>query len=517
MRRQDIQMLSAARQGDVAARCEVGRRYLRGSHGFPQHPQLGIEYLTHASVKDLPKAARLIAESLPLDELLLLQQGESIRKAALAGSVVSCVKLGAWLCTTSDQQSEGIRWLERAAAAGHRGASAAVAAMKTQGEEHDALLGVLRALSNDGNLNGPAVALIAASEALQHRDLPRLSRCLAASMELATTVSSDTASLVVAAVRLAEETNDQVRHLSPARVEASLALRCARADPAAAYVLGRALCGIACGGVAPAQLVGGTNLRKGVALLLRAGDGGFDDAWLHLYRLHADHRSSVANQQIARYFLEKAAAHGKAEAQRKLGALILRESSSLDASEQAISWLHKAASQGDPNAKQLLNTLVLPVAGRDDDAAAVVDEVQRDDPWLAARLRLSRDFGLTKLEGLTVNPAEGLRAWGLVVAKNPFIVQSRLAAPRAVPALSTKILGELQRVASFFEHHRQDSTAVEGDLRRRSLRLRRAFDHHHLDEAMFFATATSSSLDSLRQGPKWAYRAKLLLRLALVA
>lgn len=55
------------------------------------------------------------------------------------------------------------------------------------------------------------------------------------------------------------------------------------------------------------------------------------------------------------------------------------------------------------------------------------------------------------------------------------------------------------------------------DLRRRSLRLRRASERHHLDETMFFSSATSTTLDSLRHGPKWAFRAKDSLRAALAA
>ena len=53
MRRQDIQLLAAARQGDVAARCEVGRRYLLGE----QLSALDIYWATMAAiVAPLPEA-----------------------------------------------------------------------------------------------------------------------------------------------------------------------------------------------------------------------------------------------------------------------------------------------------------------------------------------------------------------------------------------------------------------------------------------------------------------------------
>ncbi|MDP3826528.1 MAG: hypothetical protein Q8Q74_08255, partial [Polaromonas sp.] len=89
MRRQDIQLRALARNGDIGARLEVGRRYLLGIEGFSQHSSTGIDYLTHPSVCDLPGARILIAECLPLDELLLLGQQESLRKAALSGSALA--------------------------------------------------------------------------------------------------------------------------------------------------------------------------------------------------------------------------------------------------------------------------------------------------------------------------------------------------------------------------------------------------------------------------------------------
>ncbi len=516
MRRQGIQLLAAARQGDVASRYTVGRGYLQGIDGFPRHVRTGIEYLSHASVKGLPAAACLIADSLSLEELLSLQQEQALRDAAHAGSAVAQAKLGAWCCARELSQSQGLRWLERAATAGHRGAKAALAISARHGDG-DALSHVLRALSCTDELNGRSVAVIAARHALAARDLPCLLNCLRAAIALMPSLDDETSELVAQAVLLAEQTNSPSVGIDAKLVEHCLEMRSGGTNQDAAYLLGRALCGIACGSLDPAQIAEGSNVRKGTALLLRAADGGHHDAWLHLYRLHADHRSSVSNPQMARYFLEKAAANGTAEAQRKLGALLLRESDSLSHSEEAIHWLHRAARQGDQLAKQLLESLVLPLPGSDDDAWSVIEEVRLTEPSLAIRLQLSRRFGLTKLEALCVDPCRGLRPWGLVVGPNPFISQARLAAARAIPALCDDALTDLRRGAAFFDQDRQGESTGEGDLRRRSLRLRRASERHHLDETMFFSTATSTTLDSLRHGPKWAFRAKESLRLALSA
>lgn len=516
MRLKDIQLVAAARQGDVSARCELGRRYLLGSDGFSRHIPTGLDYLGHPSVRQLPQAARIIAESMPVEELLFLRQEEVLRRAAAAGSVGAQVKLGAWLATRTSSRDDGIRWLEAAAGAGHRGVRRALDALaRAHGDEKPVEL--LLALSRQGDVNMHALSLIAAREAAAEKDLSRLVQSLRIAVALTPALSEEIADLVVTAVRLAEATGQQLRALSSAYVEASLEMRCGHGDYSAAYELGRALCGIPCGSIAPASLTREANMRKGAGLLLRAAYGGCDEAWLHLHRLHANHRSTVANPQMARFFLEQAAAHGKVEAQRKLGASMLRESGSLAESEQAINWLYQAAVQGDSHAKQLLGSLVLPVTGRDEEAGSAIEEVRRSNPWLAVRLQLSRHFGLTRHEALTVEPAAGIRPWGLVVGKNPFIAQSRLSAPRAIPALSEAALDDLRRAAVFFELARNDPCALEGDWRRRCFAQRRAFERHRLAPSMFFAEASSITLDSLRRGPKWAFRAKHALQAALGA
>ncbi|MEO8057544.1 MAG: hypothetical protein ABI671_04400 [Burkholderiales bacterium] len=516
MRRQDIQLLALARQGDAAARVEAGRRYLLGSDGFQQHTATGLEYLAHPNVKDTPQAARIVAESLPLEEIVLLQQEAALAQAAAAGSAPAQIKLGAWLFIRHGNREEGTRWLAAASAAGaENGAAAGVALRMTNAQ--DELPALLRALAAAGHLDGPLVAMLSARQALAAGELVHVSTALRTALALTPALTGEIAELIAAAVRLAEQHAQRLTGLAPSAIEAALDMRVSRGDRDAAYALGRALCGLPCGVLAPADLASGPNMRKGVALLLRAADAGCDQAWLHLYRMHGDHNLSVANPQMARFCLEKAALAGQTEAQRKLGALMLRAADSLADSEQAIEWLHKAADANDAHARRLLKSLVLPLDGSDAEAASAIELVGRDDPWLAVRLQLARQFGLTKLEALCVDPAEGLRPWGLVVGKNPFITQIRLSAARAIPAMTNAATEAARRAASFFGQASRDALAFEGDLRRRSLRQRRAFERHGLDEAMFFANATAMTLEALRLGPKWAFRAKEPLQLALAA
>ena len=122
MRRQDIQLLASARQGDIEARYEVGRRYLLGVEGFPLHTDTGLGYLTHTSLGPSERAARTIADALPLHELVRRNLLPALVKTARAGSTAAQLKLGAWRALTSADPAEPMRWLDAAAAAGDAGA-----------------------------------------------------------------------------------------------------------------------------------------------------------------------------------------------------------------------------------------------------------------------------------------------------------------------------------------------------------------------------------------------------------
>ena len=115
MRRQDIQLLASARQGDIEARYEVGRRYLLGVEGFPLHTDTGLGYLTHTSLGPSERAARTIADALPLHELVRRNLLPALVKTARAGSTAAQLKLGAWRALTSADPAEPMRWLDAAA------------------------------------------------------------------------------------------------------------------------------------------------------------------------------------------------------------------------------------------------------------------------------------------------------------------------------------------------------------------------------------------------------------------
>lgn len=510
-----MQLLASARQGDLEARYEVGRRYLLGVEGFPQHTDTGLAYLKDTSLELSERAARTIAEALPLHELVRRNLLPALVRTARAGSTVAQLKIGAWRALTSADPAEPTRWLDAAAAAGDARARAAAHALRSNPcNAVAAILGTLKTAPGIDLARLVPQALDAAIRSDEHTKIARVLSGTLTAHSLVTPELADAACMALARL----ENDTEPRLTCESSVLESLLEDCIRRGNATAgLLLGRAMSGVDTQGLPASLLTTGQNLRRGAALLLRAADAGLTAAWMVLYRIHADNRSSVSNPQMARFFLEKAALAGELCAQRRLGALILRSATTVDESERGIHWLHQAAHRQDALAAELLGSLVLPVAGSDVEADAAIDAVRRKDPWLACRLRTARDFGLTKLEAMSVDIVAGLRPWGLVVGPNPSIAQAKLAAPRAIPALRPQAFENLRRSVVFLEHSRQDGSPIEGDRRKRTHRLRYCLERSGIDESLFFAKVRSTVLNSLRQGPKWAFHAQQPLRMALAA
>jgi TPR repeat protein len=515
MRRQDIQLLATARSGDPAARCELGRRYLLGERGFFRHPTIGLEYLSHPTVAGSERASVVIAEALPLHDIVRFEQHRPLLIAAKAGSATAQVKLGLWNFLTCRDGEESRVWLERAARSGHLVADAALRLM-AQCPAHPPS-SFLVTLGGASGIDYECLMPWALRRAASGDDQQLLERTLRCALEVVPQANDDLADAVCEALECAARWPGFGLPPSREMLEGLLKNAVVRENPAAALILGRAFCGLDQGPLRHSSIVASQNMRKGAALLLRAADAGKEQAWMLLYRVHSDNHASVANPLMARFFLEKAAAGGNVLAQRRLGALILKSAASSRESERGIQWLHVAAEGRDPWAAELLASLVLPVSGTQEEAAAALDAVRQEDPWLACRLRTARDFGLTRQEALGVDLVAGMRPWGLLVGPLSSAGPGRPCGARAIPALTGNALLNLRRSAAFLEHARREGAIVEGDPRKRSMRLRQLLERCGVDEALFFARAKSTKLNALRRGTKWAFHARRPLSLALSA
>src|SRR3990167_9509487 len=102
-----------------------------------------------------------------------------------------------------------------------------------------------------------------------------------------------------------------------------------------------------------------------------------------------------------------------------------------------------------------------------------------------------------------------------VIGINPHIRKQRLAAARAVPALNPAAMTALRTAAGLFGRDDRRVAQGPGDLQRRARSMQRLFERTGAQESSFFAQASANTLETLRQGPKWAWRVRSELRLAL--
>ncbi|GHC92906.1 hypothetical protein GCM10007320_43440 [Pseudorhodoferax aquiterrae] len=504
MRRQDIQLRLLAKQGDADARLKLGEAYLQGTSGFVRNVPVALSYLQAALAQAPKEAACTIANGLELQEILEFDQLQVLKTAA-EHEDASRLKLAAWRLVCGDL-AEAKSLLSRCADS-IRSAHAALTE-STVGS-------VLAFIQEVQPMDVPEVIRRTAAAALGENQLDVAVRMLRLLPEPYDALPVPVTQLIVEVIRHAEQNAKPLGSLPISLVECALDRCASSGDVYASHALGRALAGVRCGELPAERLVSSPQLRKAAAYLLRAADGGISEAWLHLYRICADYRGSVANPMMARFCLEKAVQHGIAEAQRRLGALELREATEIESMEKAVSLLFRASRKGDHIARVMLQSLVLPVQKDEAQAQAAIREIERSLPLLAMRLRLARVFGLTKLEAMSVNPASGRRPWGLVVGKNPFVLKMRLAEPRAVPATSEAALECLERAAAMFGRDGAEGTVSEAPLRARTLQQRRIFERLDLSEDLFFASATSQQRDSLRIGTKWAQKQRQTLQMAL--
>ena len=500
MRREDIRLRRAARDGDTQAILEMAQRYLTGS-GMPRHIAMGLQYLLPQRAS--AEAALLVCRCLTLDELI---EHEQIDLLSMYGGVDAQlrVKLGVWQ-VLAGRVEEGLLALGECLPDAAHFRKLWEASPPWQGP-----VAVLQHLSTLGMVDGRAVALAAAKHAGLDADLERFSLVLRIAIDLQTT-DSLTRESIYKAVTLSMVQGCAVRHIDAQHIHLALEFAAGGSDPQAWLILGLALCGLPCGANPAAVLVTRENLRKGTALLMRAADAGYTEAWLHLHKLSSNPRCSVANPEMARFCLEKAAAAGHAEAQRRLGALILSRSKTVVEMEHAVGWLHLAAKQRDAYAWELLRSLVLTVEGDPREAEAALSDIEKSDPWLSARIRLAREFGLTKQEAIALDPIAAERPWGLVTTAVPYLSHSKLSAPRVVPAISPAAMSALRHAVALFSR----ASYHELDSEQRSNSQRRRLAHLGLDETLFFPMADSAERDRVRVGTRWAHHAKTLLLGAL--
>ena len=513
MRRQDVQLLTLAKQGDRDALCELGQRYLLGTDGFSQYIDLGLKYLSHPSLADSELSARIIADALPLSELVRRSLVVVLASAANGGAASARLKLGFWRALTHREVDSVHRLWGQASADGCQHAAAAMNALS--GGKEDSMKVAMSTLASLPEIDASGTMTQALSSAVKSGDLDIAARVMEYAVSMEVEQTPELCDAVCIALVATQNQRMTLPQMDSGRLQSMLEDCVKRGNSSAALVLGRALCGIDSVFAWSASLTPKRNVRGGTALLFRAADAGIKEAWLLLYRVHAYGQGSVANPQAARFFLEKAASSGDPCAQRQLGASILKSALDIEAFEAGMHWMTLAANQGDAIARNLLGTFVLPIRGERKRAFEAIDIIARLDPGVAHRLRIARDFGLTRTEAICVDIASGSRPWGFVVSKDAADERLRSRFSRAIPALESRFLDHLREAAEFFGHTGESGSVTRGERRLREHRLKYVLELCDLDESLFFAQVPTATIATLRQGASWAHSVKKTLRTAL--
>lgn len=487
---------------------KLGGFYLKGVLDFPRNIKLALEYLSVPALRYKSEVAVLICSHLGILEILKYAQLDNLRRAAASDNGAR-IKLITLLIIRKNMEELAF-WV---------GKNDAILCRETrkilsEGDRADMAQALLR-ISQKHNI--PALEIIAAeaSSALSEGYYCRAEEALSLVAPDALAIPGAIYEAIAKIATVAEESGKKLEKIPAALIESSLEHSAATSDKNSCYLLGRMLAGLKTEFIGASHAFPSINLRKATALLLKAADRGRSEAWMDLFYLCSDYRSSVGNPSMARFFLEKASFSGIAEAKRRLGALTLKEAKSIEHMEAGLSLLYESSITGDSLANGIIKTLVLDVDGGDDEADCGIHEVQQIAPLLATRLRLARHFGLTKLEALSINPTTAIRPWGLVVERNPHIRKGKLSEPRAVPAASRKAIETIRNAAMEFAPHGEIADVLEGSLRARALKQRRVFQKVNLQENLFFSQANSYQRDALRIGTRWAQQQKKFLDQAL--
>ncbi|WP_313570126.1 hypothetical protein [Comamonas terrigena] len=504
MKRENIRLRSLARSGDIDARMKLGGFYLEGTMDFPRNIKIALEYLSTPALKYKNETAKLICEHLDILEIIEHHQIENLRIAAVTDKL-SRIKL-ITLLIVRGEHDELIYWTEK---------KDLVFCVNIKKHLSNIYPGdyrqVLAYISTTYDIPTLSVVAAEAKSALVDGYYRRAEDIISLASSNTTSIPSSIYEIVTKIVTIAEENRQSIGKIPISLIEDSLEYSASANNKNSCYLLGRILAGLKTECIDSSNLSISLNLRKSIALLLKAADSGRSEAWLDLFYLCSDYRSSVGNPSMARFCLEKASFFGIAEAKRRLGVITLKDARSIEQMEMGLSLLYESSINGDSIAASIIKTLVFDVQGTENEADSGIAEVQQVSPLLATRLRIARYFGLTKLEALSINPATAIRPWGLVVDRNPYIKKGSLAEPRAVPAASRKAIECIRNAAMEFAPNGEIAELLEGSLRARSLKQRRLFQKINLQEHLFFSQANSSQRYSIRIGTRWAQNQKNFL------
>jgi TPR repeat protein len=494
MRREDIQLRERARRGDPGASLAFAQR-LFDERGAPaRNYKLGLAYLQEELGRKSRAAIALVCERVPL-HVLVAQNAYWTLEEGSGGSRAAAFKYGVWQAFDTVQRANGLELISRLTAVSPEMRSSAV----HSAEGMALLMQSILAESRLGLQDIEGVAISHADKATRSGDVRSACYCIRVALLLGT-APAHLASSIWAIVSMASQTLAPL-DLPVNAVEHSLEIRAEAGETEAQFGLGRALAGMSYGRLDPRHLVARKSVGRAAGLLLRAADRGKQHAWLSLADLMGSGCRVAGGVGMGMFFLEKAAHSNLPEAQRRLGAILLKEADSLERAIVAIDWLDKAATAGDACAIQLLKTLTLPLPDLPAEyESAMIRRISIVDAALGIRVGLARAIGLTRHEAMSFDGRRDIHSWGLKIEgsskNNP---KGRLA-----PVVSAEMRQALRHAQAHFSGPGGVDSA---SLIQRSRMLRTLFAQLGLSESMFFAGEIGRSLSHYGFGRHWASRA----------
>lgn len=481
MRQQDILLRRAAKAGDEAAAIEIASRYLSDAREAKNYA-LAMAYLLDHIRRGSVAAKRLAAELVPVDVLARSSCLSLLEDCAGASRPDVRRKLGLWLALRKHSRARSAVLLDVAL---------------NELEIPACLAARLIEAANRCLVQDPLQMLAYAAEAcLDTGDLDDTAYCLAVALHISG--ESHTIKELVVNMLVQFSTSAQsIPYLHPKAIHQCLLQRTKVGDANAWMALGCGWAGQTYGLIPASAISPRTNHRKAVGSLLRAADAGKREAWLKLHALTSNYRSSAANQDMAMYCLEKAAAASDHEALCKLATINLRAARTVYDAEEAVAMLCRAATDGSSLATLLLRTFLLERGNIPAEAFyAFVQKVEEVDVELATRLRIARSFCLTADEAFS--PLKGaFRPWGLVIGAG--------CSGRVIPALN----GGMQSALAHCENMFAATSGVQDLLGRRKLGiLADLLQAHDVAHSGIFSVAGSHKLRKYSFGQPWADRLK---------
>lgn len=418
----------AARGGDLGAALELAACYFQG-RGVPRNYDVGMAYLLDPLQQGVKEAQHLAVDLVPVDVLVRYGHLRLLEEASLAGVSVAQKKLGLWYCLAEETRTK---------------AAELFGSLLAQVEDPGCLSNHIKLAGQSAISNANTFLIEAAERALVQGRLRDAMYCIASAQCIARS-DKRTNRLLVRALMLSAKVGSDLPYLLPRNIHRALKEESETMNAEALILLGCGWAGFNFHALPPATLAARTNHRKALAALLRAADAGRADAWMKIYTLTSDYKSSAANRDLAKFCLEKAAYCRVPTAQRLLAVTQLASARTVLQAEPFVAMLYDAAHNGDSVASDVLQSFLLPPLSIPFSySELIIRRAEQIDLELGMRLRLAFAFRLT-LEEILRPLKSALRVWGLVLPA------SRTNMGRVVPVVDEGMKSEIERGAVCLE------------------------------------------------------------------